>query len=546
MPSDGLPGSETSPPSEPPFSSSNEPAPRILSGEKVLGRDRREDTLLPLPAFPRNATPYLFDDGDQSGPSMVDFEVQVERNAHRLRQLEIERLLWVSDNSARWPIVELAALRAGVVFIPLSVDAPATLIESTAALTGADAILAEEPDAIASLFETSDPLPAIEGVEGWRITPRTPAVELPSAAARITMTRGITGAPRGVVHSAEQLWENARRLHRALATGRHDVHLALLPLARLAPLAWTVLGPLISGGHAVLPPLAPLGLRPGRTTRPTEIARVIEAAGPTTLLVTPRVLRAWFDALPAHAPTVPSRLRRIVSIGATLPRDLSRRARDLDLPLYEGYGLVECCGVIAMNTPREQIDHTIGRPLPSIDARIASDGEVWIRGSSPLGILDAHGYTPAGIEVPTGDVGTIDPEGSLSILGRKKNVIETAQGRRVHPEWIEETLEQQTAIARAFVFGKEGVPTPERLASDRPELGSSDLPDLRAVILPRAGYESEVERAIERVNLRLPASTRIRGWVTIDEPLSCERGTLTASGHPDRDAIIARCRALVP
>ncbi len=504
----------------PPLTSPMEP-PTDSPTEMILDRAPARTGLLPLPTFPRNSAPYLFDDGTGAGPSMVDFEGQVERHAKRLKHLEIERLIWVSDNCSEWPILELAAYRARVVLIPIDSSATWEHLDHLINVTGSDAILTADPDRIEAQLGGGEPLPPTWNCRGWRIPPRGRVPAIPAETARITFTRGVTGPPRGVCHSLDQIWAGARVLHQALKTSRYDAHLALMSLADLGVAQWTMLDPLISGGNSILPPLAPLGLAPGMVPDSQAIHTLISECEPTTLIMTPQILEAWLGVLPPYRPVKFSRLRTVVVVGAPISRPVRRHAKEIGLPIHEGYGLRECGALIAMNTAREQLDGSVGRPLDAYTVRIASDGELWVKGPSSLGTLGLEGFAPAGVECPTGDIAFIDAAGFLSLQGRKKSRIITKAGRKLCPEWIEDALRSQSAIEDAFVFGH-------------------DKPRLSAALVPRAGHEAEVGRAFERVNQGLPESARIGSWYLLAEPLSYEARTLTAAGHPNRDEIYAR------
>jgi long-subunit acyl-CoA synthetase (AMP-forming) len=154
--------------------------------------------------------------------------------------------------------------------------------------------------------------------------------------------------------------------------------------------------------------------------------------------------------------------------------------------------------------------------------RIAPDGEIMVRGTLFTGYL---GQPPMnGAELATGDLGYVDDNGYLYVVGRKKNAYATAYGRNVSPEWVEGELQNQSAVAQAVVFGEAS-------------------PVNVAVIVPARGARAaEVNAAVEVVNRRLPDYARVGQYVLAAEPFSVTNGQLTGNGRPRRDTI-AQCYA---
>ena len=240
-----------------------------------------------LPPFPKNDAPYLFDDGTGTGPSMVEFEARVKRHARRLEQLELRRLLWIGDNRPDTPVLELAAMRAGIVTVPLGPDPTWEHIRYVLRVTGADGVLTDTPETLEPHLGHGEPIPATLGGRGWRVHETDPVPSIPPETSRITFTSGVTGAPRGVCHSAAQIWQGAEELEKALQASQYDVHVALLPLSELGAAQWTVHGCLLSAARTLLPSLRRLGL--SRNTMPDGAAIARSIGG----LPTPQPRRWW-------------------------------------------------------------------------------------------------------------------------------------------------------------------------------------------------------------------------------------------------------------
>jgi long-subunit acyl-CoA synthetase (AMP-forming) len=125
-------------------------------------------------------------------------------------------------------------------------------------------------------------------------------------------------------------------------------------------------------------------------------------------------------------------------------------AWQLGIPVHEGYGLSECCSVVAVNRPGERCSGTVGRPLNGLDVSIVN-GEIVVDGPS---ITDGYlGQDPAQRPWRTGDLGAIDQDGFLTIHGRKDSLIVTSFGRNISPEWIETMLLGDLRIAFCAVVG---------------------------------------------------------------------------------------------
>jgi long-subunit acyl-CoA synthetase (AMP-forming) len=159
----------------------------------------------------------------------------------------------------------------------------------------------------------------------------------------------------------------------------------------------------------------------------------------------------------------PEGLRFIAVGGAPVPPRLAEAAWRLGIPVHEGYGLSECCSVVAVNRPGARAAGTVGAPLAGVSVTLR-DGEILVDGPS---VTDGYvGAAAASRPWATGDLGMLDPEGRLVVFGRKDNLIVTPLGRNVSPEWVETTILDDTGVAACAVAGVDAgiaalvVPTP--------------------------------------------------------------------------------------
>lgn len=302
-----------------------------------------------------------------------------------------------------------------------------------------------------------------------------------------------------------------------MAAGPGDVHLAALPLATLLENVGGLYAPLLAGAEARLPSLGEVGLSGATGFAPQRLLDAIHAAAASTVILVPQQLLALVRAIEAGA-AVPASLRVVAVGGASVSPRLIHRAVALGLPVFEGYGLSECGSVVALNRPGAARPGSVGRALPGVDIEVSDRGELVVRGRGYLGYVGEAPRT-ADDPVATGDLGHFDADGYLHLDGRCKNLIVTAFGRNVSPEWIERELGVAPAIGQAAVFG-------------------DGRTSLSAVIVSTAS-DDQIDAAIAAVNAMLPDYARVTGWLRAEPPFSVANQQLTANGRPRRAAILA-------
>ena len=153
------------------------------------------------------------------------------------------------------------------------------------------------------------------------------------------------------------------------------------------------------------------------------------------------------------------RLKHAVSGGAALAPEIIEFFSACGVLILEGYGLTETTSACAVNRPDRYRFGTVGPALPGIEIDLADDGEIMIRGDTLF--QGYYGRPEATADVMTddgwlltGDIGTIDAEGFVTIVDRKKELIVTSGGKKISPFNLETALKASPYIAQALVVGE--------------------------------------------------------------------------------------------
>ncbi|HEX6490982.1 MAG TPA: long-chain fatty acid--CoA ligase [Gaiellaceae bacterium] len=215
------------------------------------------------------------------------------------------------------------------------------------------------------------------------------------------------------------------------------------------------------------------------------------------------------------------RLRLGISGGAPLAREIAEFFHAFDLLVLEGWGLTECTTAASCNRPRRFRFGSVGPPLPGFEVSTAPDGELLIRSETVFaGYLKDEPATRAALGedgwLRSGDVGTIDEDGFVSITDRKKDLIVTAGGKNVAPQNIENALKAYPEISQAIVIGDR-----------RPYVTALLTLDGAAVQLSPEESEERVGSLVEEVNRELSPFEQIKRFAIIPREFSAEKGEVT-------------------
>ena len=299
----------------------------------------------------------------------------------------------------------------------------------------------------------------------------------------ILYTSGTTGRSKGAILSHGNITSNVKDLIPHFQLDQRIHTLSFLPINHVFEQVCGILLPLTLGGTISL------------AESLKKLGENLAEVKPTFLLGVPAVYRIFLDrimkginskkvskalySLPFTRTVIAKKVREtlgagtiFVSGGAALDPAVAAQFKELDILIYQGYGITETSPVITAEQPGKMRLGTVGRPLPSVQVKIAAPndegiGEILCKGPNVM-----KGYyknTDATSEVlidgwyHTGDMGKIDSDGYLSICGRVKNLIVTPNGKNVYPEEIENELLNSPFIQEVMVYGHKVSPTAEEV-----------------------------------------------------------------------------------
>ena len=411
----------------------------------------------------------------------------------------------------------------------------------------------------------------------------------PDQLATIVYTSGTTGEPKGVMLTHGALVSNVFAAGQVFGLSESDVSLSFLPLSHTFErvVSWIYL---VSGVHVVFAESFDTVGRDIGLARPTVVtgvprvyeklyARIMEngasapgmqstlfrwavgagikksratlrgrSAGPLD-----RLQARLADALVLQKvrERLGGRMRYLVSGSAPLGTDIAEFFGALGLPIIEGYGLTETPAALTVNQPDAPRVGTVGKALPGIELRIAEDGEILARGPNVMsGYYNKPEATADVLKdgwFHTGDIGTIDSEGYLSITDRKKDLLVTSGGKKIAPQPIEATLKRSPLVAEAILLGERRKFAAALLIPDFPALerrlqALGRPPGAREELVTRADVVSLYQEVVDALNRELSQFERIKRIAILPAEFTIESGELTPTLKVKRKVVEERWR----
>jgi long-subunit acyl-CoA synthetase (AMP-forming) len=462
-----------------------------------------------ISALRRNAADHgdviAFSDGSSS-LTFAELSARVAECAAALETLPTTLGL-LGDNSTDWVVAQLAGWFAGKTVVPI----PAFFSAGQQKHILADCSISH---VIATPRLTDGARELAVEVVPVTNTQRSELPEFRSGGGQIIYTSGSTGRPKGVRLSLSQIGRCAEMLAAATGAAMSDSYLSVLPLPLLLETICAICVPLLAGARTYFE--TPLTTAIGRG-QPQGLSAAFAKYEPTTSVLVPELLSVWLAELTETGQSAPISLRFVAIGGAPVATASADKAWSVGIPVHEGYGLSECCSVVAVNRPGKRRSGTVGQPLPGLGVNI-DNGEIVISGPTIM-----RGYqngSDAAGPWYTGDLGELDADGFLRITGRKDNLIVTSFGRNVSPEWIEALLKVDDRIAACAVLGH-----------GEPCLSALIIPSAKGAAWFAGASEAQTLLTLSFLCRGAPAYAVPRDFVLLDYAEAKRRDLFTPNGR---------------
>jgi long-chain acyl-CoA synthetase len=240
------------------------------------------------------------------------------------------------------------------------------------------------------------------------------------------------------------------------------------------------------------------------------------------------------------------RIRFCLSGGAPLSPAIAELFHALDVLILEGYGLSECTTAVSVNLPDRYRFGTVGPPLPGFEVRLPEDGELLVHSATVFAGYDGDPQATSAVLEPdgwlrTGDVATIDGDGFISIVDRKKDVIVTAGGKKVAPQNLEGELKSSRFVSQALVVGDRRPYLAALVTLDAAEVArwaaasGLELGSDAAALAERPQVRALVQAAVDDVNRERAGFEQIRRFAVLPREFTLAEDELTPTLKLRRD-----------
>jgi long-chain acyl-CoA synthetase len=238
-------------------------------------------------------------------------------------------------------------------------------------------------------------------------------------------------------------------------------------------------------------------------------------------------------------------VRHATSGAAPIAKEILEFFWACGVPVLEGYGMTETATAATVSTVENHRFGTVGRALPGVELRIAEDGEILIKGANIFAGYHNHGEESFGaVEdgwMHTGDLGSLDEDGYLSITGRKKDIIITAGGKNLTPANIENDLKQCRWISQAVMHGDQRPYPVVLITLDEEEIpayaSEHDLPQDIPSLSREPKIQELIKREVDRANEKYAQVEQVKKFVILDHDLSQATGELTPTLKVKRNVV---------
>jgi len=515
-----------------------------------------------------------------------------------------EKIGFIAKTTYDWTLIDFALFYAGAVMVPIYETSSPAQIQWIMEDSGATALIVESAEHFTRADEVRGDLPLVREI--WQLhlgaidtltargaevddaeIERRRGIAVGSDIATLIYTSGSTGRPKGCVLTHSNFVELSRNSAKAL-----DEVVS-------APGASTLL--FITTAHVFARFISILAVHSGvRTGHQPDTKQLLPALGsfkPTFLLAVPRVFEKVYNSAEQKAEAggkgkifraaaaaaiehstlleegkpipfglrmkfalfnklVYSKLREAmggnvsyaVSGSAPLGARLGHFFHSLGVVILEGYGLTETTAPATVNLAHKSKIGTVGPALPGVGVRLADDGEIEVRG---INVFKEYWNNPEATAAAfddgwfrTGDLGSFDSEGFLTITGRKKEIIVTAGGKNVAPAMLEDPIRSNPIVGQVVVLGDQK-PFISALVTLDSEmlptwLANNGLPaDMSLSEASRhPAVRDEVQRAVDRANKTVSRAESIRKFIILPVEWTEASGHLTPKMSIKRNVIL--------
>ncbi len=319
-----------------------------------------------------------------------------------------------------------------------------------------------------------------------------------SQVAQIIFTSGTTDTSKAVMLTQKNIYSNIISSASVIDMTDKDIVLSVLPLNHVLEGLFSFLLSIYNGAKRTF------------CTSTEDILTDIKSYNVTVMCGVPALYRVLYSLL-ADEEKVENITRNInffFCAGAPLNEDLKEKYKTLGITLLQGYGLTETSSAVALESKKNQKKNTVGKVIPNLDVKI-ENGEIKVKGDTiMLGYYNNEKSTKETLSdgwLSTGDIGSIDKEGYISITGRKKEVIVLKNGKKIFPSEIEEVINKIDGVKESIVYPLENKESGEIA--------------LCAKIVCNDEDKNLIENRIQKLNLELPEYKIIRNVVLTGKEL---------------------------
>ena len=511
-----------------------------------------------------------------------------------------DRVCLLANTRREWTLASLAISRAGAVVVPMYPTNSPEECAWVAGNSGARAVICEDAEQVAKIERVRGQLEQLEwiasiepadgvvsldalregggGVARSDLERRCEQVQLDDPYT-IIYTSGTTGPPKGVMLTHGNAASVGHMVQEIGFINDGEVTYLYLPLAHCFALTVQLasfpvgteivyfggdIGNLVAEMQATQPTYLPsvprvfekiYALATSAIDDPQKLERIVDVGVTVRGMLergetVPTSLQFTFDRAEASVyrnvrAVFGGRLDKAVSGAAPIAPEILRFFYACGVPVLEGWGMTETVALGAINTHGHIRFGTVGRALPGIEFQVAPDGEILTRGPNvfrqywrdPVATTEAldDGW------LATGDLGSLDEDGYLSITGRKKDIIITAGGKNLTPANLENDLKRSRWISQAVMYGDRR-PYPVALITLDPEqilpwAAARSLPEEMSALVRRDEITQLIQGEIDRANAKYARVEQIKRFAVLEDDLSHESGELTPTLKVKRNVV---------